>query len=124
MVLVIAEKPSVARSIADVLGANEKKSGYLQNERYLVSWCVGHLVSLADPELYNSKYAERPWKAAYLPIIPDDWRFSLEKNTKAQFEIIRELMFRPDVSEIVCATDAGREGECIFRYVYNYAALP
>lgn len=121
MKLVIAEKPSVARSIAAVLDADEKKSGYIQGGSYLISWCVGHLVSLAPPEQYDSRYGESPWKFENLPIAPANWQFSLEKATRAQFDILKELMFRSDVSEIICATDAGREGECIFRYVYNYA---
>ena len=121
MKLVIAEKPSVARSIAAVLDADEKKSGYIQGGEYLISWCVGHLVSLAPPEQYDSRYGESPWKFENLPITPANWQFSLEKATRAQFDILKELMFRSDVSEIICATDAGREGECIFRYVYNFA---
>ena len=121
MKLVIAEKPSVARSIAAVLDADEKKSGYIQGGEYLISWCVGHLVSLAPPEQYDSRYGESPWKFENLPIIPANWQFSLEKATRAQFDVLKELMFRSDVSEIICATDAGREGECIFRYVYNFA---
>lgn len=121
MKLVIAEKPSVARSIAAVLDADEKKSGYIQGGSYLISWCVGHLVSLAPPEQYDSRYGESPWKFENLPITPANWQFSLEKATRAQFDVLKELMFRSDVSEIICATDAGREGECIFRYVYNFA---
>ena len=121
MKLVIAEKPSVARSIAAVLDADEKKSGYIQGSSYLISWCVGHLVSLAPPEQYDSRYGESPWKFENLPITPANWQFSLEKATRAQFDVLKELMFRSDVSEIICATDAGREGECIFRYVYNFA---
>ena len=121
MQLVIAEKPSVAKSIAAVLGATEQKDGYIQNNKYLISWCVGHLVSLAPPERYNSRYGEKPWKFENLPIVPSEWQFELEKATRAQFDILKELMYRTDVTEIVCATDAGREGECIFRYVYNYA---
>ena len=121
MKLVIAEKPSVARSIAAVLDADEKKNGYIQGSSYLISWCVGHLVSLAPPEQYDSRYGESPWKFENLPITPANWQFSLEKATRAQFDILKELMFRSDVSEIICATDAGREGECIFRYVYNFA---
>lgn len=121
MKLVIAEKPSVARSIAAVLDADEKKNGYIQGSSYLISWCVGHLVSLAPPEQYDSRYGESPWKFENLPITPANWQFSLEKATRAQFDVLKELMFRSDVSEIICATDAGREGECIFRYVYNFA---
>lgn len=121
MILVIAEKPSVAKSIAAVLGADEKKNGYIQGGNYLISWCVGHLVSLAAPEQYDNRFGEKPWKLEQLPIIPDSWQFSLETATRAQFDVLKDLMFRSDVTEIVCATDAGREGECIFRYVYYYA---
>ncbi|MEE1171293.1 MAG: DNA topoisomerase 3, partial [Ruminococcus sp.] len=113
--------PSVARSIAAVLDADEKKNGYIQGGEYLISWCVGHLVSLAPPEQYDSRYGESPWKFENLPIAPANWQFNLEKATRAQFDVLKELMFRSDVSEIICATDAGREGECIFRYVYNFA---
>ena len=121
MLLVIAEKPSVARSIAAVLGVSENKGGYMQNDKYIISWCVGHLIHLANPEAYGARYAEKPWKFENLPIMPTKWQFELDTSTKAQFDILKELMFRTDVTEIVCATDAGREGECIFRYVYNYA---
>lgn len=121
MILVIAEKPSVAKSIAAVLGVSENKGGYMQNDKYIISWCVGHLIHLANPEAYGTRYAEKPWKFENLPIMPTEWQFELDTSTKAQFDILKELMFRPNVNEIVCATDAGREGECIFRYVYNYA---
>lgn len=121
MILIIAEKPSVAKSIAAVLGASENKGGYIQNDKYLISWCVGHLVHLASPEAYGLQYSEKPWKFEHLPIMPSEWQFELEPSTKAQFDVLKSLMSRMDVSEIVCATDAGREGECIFRYVYNYA---
>lgn len=120
MILVIAEKPSVARSIAAVLGADEKRNGYLQGGNYLISWCVGHLVSLAEPEQYDTMF-DKTWKINNLPIIPEQWQFKIEKTTRAQFDVLKDLMFRQDVTEIICATDAGREGECIFRYVYNYA---
>ncbi len=121
MILVIAEKPSVARSIAAVLGVSENKGGYMQNDKYIISWCVGHLIHLANPEAYGTRYAEKPWKFENLPIMPTEWQFEIDTSTKSQFDILKELMFRSDVTEIVCATDAGREGECIFRYVYNYA---
>lgn len=121
MILVVAEKPSVASTIAAVLGANAKtKNGY-ENDKYTVSWCVGHLVGLASPDLYGERFAEKPWSFKNLPIIPSEWRFTINSATKSQFEILKFLMNRDDVNEIVCATDAGREGECIFRYVYNKA---
>ncbi|MGN1112442.1 MAG: DNA topoisomerase, partial [Acutalibacteraceae bacterium] len=119
MKLVIAEKPSVANTIAEVLGVKNKSDGYIECGSYIVSWCVGHLVGLAVPEAYGSKYAEKPWTFENLPIIPDDWKFVVNSSTKAQFIKLRELINRADITEIICATDAGREGECIFRYVYN-----
>lgn len=119
MQLVIAEKPSVARSIAAVLGANEKHDGYVEGNGYIVSWCVGHLVGLYSPNDYDEKY--KKYSFELLPIIPETFKFKLNENTAAQFKVLKELMARSDVSELVCATDAGREGECIFRYVYNYA---
>ena len=117
MKLVIAEKNSVARSIAAVLGASEKKKGYLEGNGYLVSWCVGHLVELAVPSEYDEKYAK--WRTEELPILPVNWQFSVIESTKAQFGILRTLMNDSRVTSIVCATDAGREGELIFRLVYS-----
>lgn len=117
--LVIAEKPSVAMSIAKVIGATKKKEGYLEGAGYLVSWCVGHLVELAEPESYEPKYEK--WRYADLPIIPKDWLYKVSKNTKDQFQILKELMHRKDVESLIEATDAGREGELIFRRVYQQA---
>lgn len=117
MQLVIAEKPSVAQTIAKVLGAAERKDGYVQGSGYIVSWCVGHLAALVNPESYDEKY--KAWSFETLPIIPDNWKFGVLPSTKKQFYVLKELMFRSDVDELVCATDAGREGEAIFRYVYN-----
>lgn len=119
MVLVVAEKPSVANTIATVLGANEKNVGYLSNEKYIVSSCLGHLVRLDEPDAYGKQFAQKPWEFKNLPIIPDVWKFSINGSTKSQYYILKHLMLLPEVDEIVCATDAGREGECIFRYVYN-----
>lgn len=116
MKLVIAEKNSVARSIAAVLGASEKKKGYLEGNGYWVSWCVGHLVELAAPSMYDEKYAK--WRAEDLPILPEDWQYAVIESTKAQFNVLRTLMNDARVTSIVCATDAGREGELIFRLVY------
>lgn len=118
MKLIIAEKPSVAQSIAAALGVKERKQGYLQGKGYLVSWCVGHLVELAEPEAYGD-YGK--WQYADLPILPDKWQYAVLPNSKQQFNILRQLMAREDVTEIVCATDAGREGELIFRLVYGVA---
>jgi DNA topoisomerase-3 len=119
MRLVIAEKSSVAESIADVLGVKTKNKGYFENNEYIITWCVGHLVALANPEAYGEKYAERPWKFENLPILPENWKFIVNPSTKVQFNVIKTLSARSDVTELICATDAGREGECIFRYVYN-----
>lgn len=117
MILVVAEKPSVAATIATVLGATQKGVNYIYNDKYIVSWCLGHLVALDDPDMYDKKYAE--WKFENLPIIPNKWSFTINKTTKSQFYVLKNLFLKNDVTEIVCATDAGREGECIFRYVYN-----
>lgn len=116
MQFVVTEKNSVARSIAAVLGASEKKKGYLEGNGYWVSWCVGHLVELATPSEYDEKYTK--WQAEDLPILPKDWQYAVIENTKAQFNVLRTLMNDSRVTSIVCATDAGREGELIFRLVY------
>lgn len=119
MQLVIAEKPSVANSIADVLGANERCDGYRQGNGYYVSWCVGHLVELEQPQAYGEQYEK--WNYDTLPIMPDEWKYEVKKDVKKQFDIVSKLMNSSDVSEVVCATDAGREGELIFRLAYNQA---
>lgn len=119
MQLVIAEKPSVANSIADVLGANERKDGYREGNGYYVSWCVGHLVELEQPQAYGEQYEK--WNYDTLPIMPDEWKYEVKKDVKKQFDIVSKLMNSSDVSEVVCATDAGREGELIFRLAYNQA---
>lgn len=118
MQLIIAEKPSVTQSIAAALGVKERKQGYMQGKGYLVSWCVGHLVELAQPEVYGD-YGK--WQYADLPIVPEKWQYAILSSSKQQFNILRQLMAREDVTEIVCATDAGREGELIFRLVYALA---
>ena len=121
MNLVIAEKPSVAQSIAKVIGATTKHDGYLEGSGYLVSWCVGHLVELAEPEEYDGKYEK--WRKEDLPIMPGkdgmDWRYQVSMATKKQFNILKELMKREDVDCTTNACDAGREGELIFRLVYD-----
>ena len=117
--LVIAEKPSVAKSIAAVLGAGNHKDGYLEGGGYLVSWCVGHLVELADASAYGEQYAK--WTLSDLPILPEKWKYTVSPGTKKQFDILKQLMGREDVASIVEATDAGREGELIFRLVYEQA---
>ena len=119
MILVIAEKPSVAQSIAKVLGASSRKDGYLEGNNYIVSWCVGHLVGLADASSYDERYAK--WRYEDLPIVPEEWLFEVPKDKAQQFKVLRDLMKDKRVTELVCATDAGREGELIFRLVYNKA---
>jgi DNA topoisomerase-3 len=119
MKLVIAEKPSVAQSIAKVIGATEKQDGYLQGGDFLVSWCVGHLIELAEPQDYDEKYEK--WKKDDLPIFPDPYQYRVSSETKKQFQILKDLMNRDDVESLVEATDAGREGELIFRLVYHQA---
>lgn len=115
--LVIAEKPSVAQSIAAVLGAKERKDGYIEGGGYLVSWCVGHLVELAQADAYGEQYGK--WNYEDLPILPAAWQYVVSPGTKKQFEVLRRLLADPNVDEVVCATDAGREGELIFRLVYD-----
>lgn len=117
--LVVAEKPSVAQSLAAVIGARTKKNGYLEGNGYRVSWCIGHLAGLANAESYDPKYAK--WRYDDLPILPESWQYTVGKDKRKQFEVLRELMSAPDVSEVVNACDAGREGEAIFRTVYTLA---
>ena len=117
--LVIAEKPSVARSIAGVIGADKKQDGYMEGNGYLVSWCIGHLVSLADAGTYDERF--KKWRYDDLPILPQEWQYIIPDDKRKQFDTLRSLMERPDVTGLVCATDAGREGELIFRFVYQMA---
>ena len=117
MKLVLAEKPSVAQSLAKVLGVTNRQDGYLEGNGYIVSWCVGHLVELAQPEAYDERYGK--WTYGDLPILPDDWKYEVSAGTRKQFGILKKLMARDDVVSLVCATDAGREGELIFRLVYH-----
>ena len=117
--MIVAEKPSVAMSYAKVLGATNRQDGYLEGNGYLVSWCVGHLVELAPPNIYDAKYVK--WSIADLPILPERWQYLVSASTKKQFGILQKLMNRPDVDSVICATDAGREGELIFRLVYQQA---
>ena len=117
MKLVIAEKPSVAISIAKVIGENKKKDGYYEGNGYRVSWCVGHLIQMANPDAYDEKYAK--WNMADLPIITSDYKYEVAKATKKQFNILKKLMNDKEVDTVINACDAGREGESIFRLVYN-----
>ncbi|HEL0699780.1 TPA: DNA topoisomerase 3 [Streptococcus equi subsp. zooepidemicus] len=119
MKLVIAEKPSVAISIAKVIGANKKKDGYYEGNGYRVSWCVGHLIQMANPDSYDEKYAK--WNMADLPIIPREYMYEVAKSTKKQFNTLKKLMNDKEIDMVINACDAGREGEAIFRLVYNEA---
>ena len=118
-ILVIAEKPSVAISIAKVIGATKKKDGYYEGNGYKVSWCVGHLIQMANPDAYDGKYAK--WNISDLPIIPKEYKFEVAKATKKQFNILKKLMNDKEIDTVINACDAGREGESIFRLVYNEA---
>ena len=117
MKLVIAEKPSVAISIAKVIGATKKKDGYYEGNGYRISWCIGHLIQMANPDSYDEKYAK--WNMTDLPIIPSDYKYEVAKSTKKQFAILKKLMNDKEIDTVINACDAGREGESIFRLVYN-----
>lgn len=119
MELVIAEKPSVAQSIAAVIGAKSKKDGYLEGNGYLVSWCIGHLAGLASAENYDPRYSR--WNYDDLPIVPGEWKYVVGKEKKKQFDLLKKLMHAVDVTAVINACDAGREGEAIFRTVYELA---
>lgn len=119
-ILIVGEKPSVSRAISAVVGASTTKKGYTEGNGYIVSWCVGHLVGLKYPNDYGNGW-ESKWSFSQLPMIPEQWLFQVTESTKAQYAILKGLMNSDDVTEIICATDADREGECIFRYVYNMA---
>ena len=119
MILVITEKPSVAQSLARVIGAGKRHEGYLEGNGYLVSWCIGHLVELAPPDAYDEKL--RKWRYEDLPVLPQEWKYEVSPGTKKQFEVLKKLIGRKDVERLICATDAGREGELIFRLVYHKA---
>lgn len=119
MKLVIAEKPSVAQSLAAVIGATKRQDGYLEGNGYRVSWCIGHLAGLANAETYDPKYAK--WRYEDLPILPETWKFVVGSDKQKQFDILKKLMNAADVESVVNACDAGREGEAIFRTVYELA---
>src|SRR4051812_46321536 len=114
-IAVVAEKPSVARDLARVLGANTRGEGCLRGNGYVVTWAIGHLVALAEPHQIDARW--RAWRMADLPMLPSQWPLVVLEGTKAQFEIVRAILAERDVDEVVCATDAGREGELIFRYI-------
>ena len=119
MKLVIAEKPSVAMALASVLGAKKKQDGCLEGNGYMVSWCFGHLLELAEPEAYGEQYAK--WRYEDLPILPEQWKYTAARDKKKQLDLLCRLMKDKQVDSVVCATDAGREGELIFRWVYHHA---
>src|SRR6185436_3646515 len=118
-VAVLAEKPSVARDIARVLGANAKGEGYMHGNGYVVTWAIGHLAALAQPHEINPLW--KSWRRHLLPMLPDQWPLVVYEKTKGQFDIVKQIITSPKVGRVVCATDAGREGELIFRYIYEAA---
>ena len=118
-VAVLAEKPSVARDIARIVGATRKGDGYLHGNGYVVTWAVGHLAALAQPHEIKPEW--RHWRRDLLPILPDHWPLVVYEKTKDQFEVVKRVLNSPRISRVVCATDAGREGELIFRYIYEAA---
>lgn len=113
-ILIVGEKPSVSRAISSVVGTNNTQKGYTEGNGYIVSWCVGHLVSLKFPNDCGNGW-EQKWSFSQLPMIPEKWQFTVTDKTKGQYNLLKSLMNRDDVTEIICATDADREGECIFR---------
>ena len=119
MKLVIAEKPSAAKAYADVLGAKSKKEGHYEGCDYVVSWCIGHLLGLAQPQEYDEKFAK--WVKDDLPISPNIWKYVATASTKKQLKVLVDLMKRSDIDTIINGADAGREGELIFRLVYEHA---
>ena len=119
MQLVVTEKPSVAQAIARVIGAGERKDGYMEGNGYIVSWCIGHLVELAQPDAYSDTW--KKWSYESLPMIPEEWQTEVKSDTAAQYKVLKGLMHDARVDSVVCATDAGREGELIFRLVYDQA---
>src|SRR6266705_30374 len=117
---VLAEKPSVARDIARVLGATRQGNGYLYGNGYVVTWAIGHLAALAQPHEIRPEW--RSWRRDLLPMLPQEWPLIVYEKTKDQFETVRKILRSPRISQVICATDAGREGELIFRYIYEAAA--
>ena len=117
MYLVIAEKPSVSRAIAEVIGAQEREDGYLQGTDCMVSWCFGHLAEYVSPDAYDEKFNQ--WRYEDLPIIPKDWKVTVSEDKKDQFYILKRLLNSPEIEYVVNACDAGREGELIFKHVYD-----
>ena len=118
-IAVLAEKPSVARDIARVLGASGQGDGYLHGNGYVITWGIGHLAALAQPHEINPEW--RQWRRDLLPMLPNQWPLVIYEKTKEQFDVVRKILNSPRISSVVCATDAGREGELIFRYIYEAA---
>ena len=116
-VLVIAEKPSVGRDIARVLGCREKSDGYISGASHIVTWAVGHLAALCDPEDYNPAW--KKWSMDALPIMPEEMQLRAVPGSRSQLAVLRKLLHSPEVGSLICATDSGREGELIFRYIYQ-----
>jgi DNA topoisomerase-3 len=119
-IVVVAEKPSVARDIARVLSARKKAEGYLEGNGYAITWALGHLVHFAQPDEYGSQWSGR-WSVSQLPMIPERWRLKTERSTAKQFHVVKRLINDAGTEQVVCATDAGREGENIFRLIYEHA---
>ena len=119
MIVVVAEKPSVGRDIARVLGCRERGDGYLKGENYLVTWAVGHLVTLCEPDEIDEKY--KKWRMDDLPMLPENIPTKVISKTKSQFSIVKKIINDKETEKLICATDAGREGELIFRLIYNQA---
>ena len=117
--LVLAEKPSVGRDIARVLGCKKETHSYIEGNDHIVTWALGHLVSLADPEQYGKEYKE--WNMDVLPMMPKHWKLTVLKKTSKQFQTVKKLLLRNDIKDVIIATDAGREGELIFQRVYVLA---
>src|SRR5437868_14027566 len=115
-IAVLAEKPSVARDIARVLGAASRGDGYLHGNGYVITWAIGHLAALAQPHEINPSWKQ--WRRDSLPMLPSHWPLVIYEKTRQQVEIVKNILSSERISEVVCATDAGREGELIFRYIY------
>ena len=116
MKLIVTEKPSVAKDIARVLNVKVQRDGYMENNEYIITWCVGHLIQLAYPEEYDLKF--KRWNIRDLPILPRKFKYAVNSHTKKQYDTVKNLMLDDRVDELICATDAGREGQLIFGYVY------
>lgn len=116
-ILVIAEKPQVGKMIAAVAGCSQMHEGYIEGDKYIVSWAIGHLIELADPQDYDIKF--KKWVIEDLPILPEQMKLKVSTKTRGQYKVLRDLIKLPEIECLICATDAGREGELIFRYIYS-----